>query len=169
MAIVDALLPEFDHEMANTRRVLERIPEDRLRWRPHAKSFTMGELATHVATLPSWVSETLGKTELDLAPGGVPAPRTKEAGSRAELLERFDRHVAAARTALAGASDAAMFQTWSLLQNGKTILAMPRAAVLRGFVISHLIHHRAQLTVYLRMNDVPLPGLYGPSADETGF
>jgi uncharacterized damage-inducible protein DinB len=169
MAIVDALLPEFDHEMANTRRVLERVPEDRLGWRPHPKSFTLGELATHVATLPSWVSLTLGKTELDLAPGGVPAPRTKEAESRAELLERFDGHVAKARAALSETSDAALFQPWSLLQNGKTILSMPRAAVLRGFVISHLIHHRGQLTVYLRMNDVPLPGLYGPSADESGF
>jgi uncharacterized damage-inducible protein DinB len=169
MPIVDSLLPEFDHEMANTRRVLERVPNDRLDWRPHSKSFAMGALATHVAQLPQWVVETMNRTELDLAPGGQPAPKTEEAKSAAELLERFDGHVAAARAALVKASDADLFVTWTLLQNGQKILAMPRAAVLRGFVMNHLIHHRAQLGLYLRLNDVPVPGLYGPSADETGF
>src|SRR4051812_852084 len=157
MPIIDALLPEFEHEMANTRRVLERVPDDRLDWRPHPKSFTMGALATHLATLPSWTSETIHRTELDLAPEGKPAPRTVEAKSREELLKRFDDHLAAARAALTGVTDAALFQPWTLLSAGKQILSMPRIAVLRGFVISHTIHHRAQLGVYLRLNDISVP------------
>jgi uncharacterized damage-inducible protein DinB len=169
MPMIDALLPEFEHEMANTRRVLERVPDNRLDWRPHPKSWTMGALATHVATLPSWTVETLNRSELDLNPGGQPAPRTPEAKSREELLERFDGHVAAARSALASTTDAALFAPWSLLDNGKCLMTLPRAAVLRSFVLSHIIHHRAQLGVYLRLNDIPVPAIYGPSADEAAF
>ena len=110
MPISMRLLPEFEHEMANTRRVLERVPDDRLDWRPHPKSWTMGALATHVATLPSWTVETINRTELDVAPADKPPERPVEAKSRQELLERFDAHVAAARAALSGVSDAAMFQ-----------------------------------------------------------
>jgi uncharacterized damage-inducible protein DinB len=167
--MTDALLPEFDHEMVNTRRVLERVPDDRLDWRPHPKSWAMGALATHVATLPSWTVETFNREELDLMPGGKEAPKAPEAKSQAELLSRFDDNVAKARAALSGATDAAFFQSWSLLMNGKKLLSMPRAAVLRSFVLSHLIHHRAQLGVYLRLNDIPVPALYGPSADESAF
>ena len=169
MPIIDALLPEFEHEMANTRRVLDRVPNDRLDWRPHPKSWTMGALATHLATLPSWTVETLNRTELDLAPEGKPPARPTEATSREELLARFDGHLASARTALTGVSDAALFQTWTLLSGGKQILSLPRAAVLRSFVLSHTIHHRAQLGVYLRLNNIPVPAIYGPSADEAGF
>jgi uncharacterized damage-inducible protein DinB len=169
MPIVDALLPEFDHEMANTRRVLERVPDDRLDWRPHPKSWTMGALATHLATLPSWTVETINRTELDVAPEGKPPERPVEAKSRQELLERFDNHLAAARSALTGATDAALFQNWTLLAGGKPLMSLPRAAVLRSFVLSHTIHHRAQLGVYLRLNDIPVPAIYGPSADEAGF
>jgi uncharacterized damage-inducible protein DinB len=129
----------------------------------------MGALATHVATLPSWAVETFNRTELDIMPGGQEPPKTPEAKSREELLRRFDENVAKARAALAGATDAAFFQGWSLLANGKTLVTAPRAAVLRSFVMSHLIHHRAQLGVYLRLNDIPVPALYGPSADEGGF
>lgn len=169
MPIVHALLPEFEHEMANTRRVLERVPDDRLDWRPHPKSWTMGALATHLANLPSWTLETVNRSELDLAPEGKPPARTPEAKSHEELLERFDGHVASARAALAGVSDAVMLQNWTLLSGGKQILQLPRAAVLRSFVLSHMIHHRAQLGVYLRLNDIPVPAIYGPSADEAGF
>jgi uncharacterized damage-inducible protein DinB len=169
MPIIDALLPEFDHEMANTRKVLERIPVDRLDWRPHPKSWTMGALATHVATLPTWTVETFGRNELDIMPGGKAPEPQAPVQSREELLTKFDSAVAAARGAIASASDAAMFQPWSLLKNGETMMTLPRAAVLRGFILSHSIHHRAQLTVYLRMCDIPVPALYGPSADEGAF
>ena len=169
MPMTDALLPEFDHEMANTRKVLERVPEDRLDWRPHPKSWTMGALATHLATLPWWAVETLQRTELDIMPGGKPGPSPAEVKSRSELLERFDKNVGAGRAALAGTADAAMFQSWTLLSNGQAIMTLPRAAVLRSFVLSHLIHHRAQLGVYLRLNDIPVPSIYGPSADEGAF
>jgi uncharacterized damage-inducible protein DinB len=169
MALKDALLPEFDHEMANTRKTLERVPEDKLGWKPHPKSGTMGWLATHVANLPSWATETLGKDTLDLAPNGVPQAPMAPAKSRQELLALFDKNVAAGRAAIAGASDEHFAKPWSLLSNGKTLMTMPRIAVLRGFVMNHVIHHRAQLGVYLRLNDVAVPALYGPSADEQGM
>jgi uncharacterized damage-inducible protein DinB len=169
MPIIDALMPEFDHEMANTRRVLERVPDDRLDWRPHPKSWTMGALATHLATLPNWTVETINRSELDVAPEGKPPERPAEAKSRQELLDRFDGHLAAARKALSGVSDATMFEPWTLLAGGKQVMSLPRAVVLRSFVLSHMIHHRAQLGVYLRLNDIPVPAIYGPSADEAAF
>ena len=162
MTIVDALLPEFDREMTTTRKVLERVPEDKFAWKPHAKSCSLGALATHVTTLPTWGRETLEKSEIDIAGGRPPAaPR-----SRAELLATFDTHVAATRSALVGRSDAELLATWTLKRGGKTIFSMPKATVLRSFVLSHLIHHRGQLSVYLRLLDVPVPSIYGPSADE---
>ncbi len=166
MALSEALLPEFDQEMANTRRTLERVPDGKFDWKPHAKSPTMGWLATHIATLPGWVLYTLEQDSIDLdPPGGAPPPQP-EAKSRAELLEKFDRSVSQARAAIAGVSDQRMLESWSLLKRGQNLLTLPRAAVLRSFVMNHSIHHRAQLTVYLRLNDVPVPALYGPSADE---
>jgi uncharacterized damage-inducible protein DinB len=167
MAISEALLPEFDHEMANARRTLERVPDDKFDWKPHEKSFAMGGLATHLANLPSWASYTIDQDSLDLAPNGEPQ-RATPLNSQAEVLEAFDKNVAAGRAAIAGASDEHLFQHWTLLSNGKTILAMPRVAVLRSFVMNHLIHHRAQLGVYLRLNDIPVPSIYGPSADDAG-
>jgi uncharacterized damage-inducible protein DinB len=169
MALSEALLPEFDHEMANTRKSLERAPEDKFGWKPHAKSPTLGWLATHLAMLPGWAVYTLEQDSLDLAPPGGPAPAPpREAKSRAELLEMFDRNTSQARAAIAGASDQRLLEPWSLLRGGTVILTMPRTAVLRGFVMNHSIHHRAQLGVYLRLNDVAVPALYGPSADEQG-
>jgi uncharacterized damage-inducible protein DinB len=169
MPMSAALLPEFDQEMANTRKVLERVPEDRLDWRPHPKSFTMGALATHLATLPSWTVETFNRDTLDIKPDGKDYMPPAEARSNGELLSRFDTAVKAGRAALASATDLAMFEQWSLLSAGARILTLPRAAVLRSFILSHSIHHRAQLTVYLRLNDIPVPALYGPSADEGAF
>lgn len=162
MRMSEALLPEFDHESANTRKALERIPADKLNWRPHPKSFTLIALATHLANLPTWIGETLKKDGLDLAV----MPRVSEAKSREEALERFDRNVAEARAVLGATPDEEFFKPWSLLMNGQTIFTMPRIAVLRSFVFNHAVHHRGQFTVYLRLNDVPVPGLYGPSADE---
>lgn len=169
MPMTDAFLPEFDQEMASTRRVLERVPEEKLDWRPHPKSFTLGALATHLVTLPAWAVEAFGRDELDIVPDGKEYVPPKVVESREELLSRFDEGVTKGRAALAGATDAAMFQNWSLLKGGQKILTLPRAAVLRGFVLSHTIHHRAQLGVYLRLLDVPVPSIYGPSADESPF
>ena len=162
MTIADALLPEFDHEMASTRKVLERVPGDRLDWKPHPKSYSIGALAAHVANLPRWGAETLTRAELDVGDGPPPAPPA----SVGELLAAFDGSVAAARAALVGRTDAELAAMWSLRSHGKTIFSMPKSSVLRAFVLSHLIHHRAQLTVYLRLLDIPVPSLYGPSADE---
>ncbi|MBI1749368.1 MAG: DinB family protein [Acidobacteria bacterium] len=166
MSLTKALLPEYDHEMKNTRKTIERVPEDKLGWKPHEKSPTMGWLATHLAHLPLWAISAIEKDSLDLAPGGVPIERLPEANSRNEIIERFDKNVAAARAAIAGASDEHLLQPWSLLMNGKTVMTLPRMAVLRSFVMNHGIHHRAQLGVYLRLNNVPVPAIYGPSADE---
>lgn len=168
MAIRDALLPEFDMEMASTRKVLERVPLEKSDFKPHTKSGSLGWLAWHVADLPHWVVETVNKDELDFAPVGVPRPAPPKLDSREALLASFDTKVAAARAAIAGVSDEHLAASWTLKAGGHTIFTMPRAAVLRSFVMNHLIHHRAQLGVYLRLNDVPVPGMYGPSADEKG-
>ena len=165
MGLSDALLPEFDYEMANTRKTLERVPEEKFDWRPHEKSMTLGGLTTHLANLPSWVSHGVNLDELDIAPEGNPL-RVEPVKTRAEALENFDRNVAAARAAIAAASDEHLLKPWSLLRSGQTVMTLPRVAMLRGFVMNHMIHHRGQMTVYLRLNDVPVPSLYGPSADE---
>jgi uncharacterized damage-inducible protein DinB len=165
MALADALLPEFDHEMTVTRKLLERVPEDQFDWKPHQKSMSLGELAQHVATIPMWGAVTLGETELDVA-GRPPLPPFT---TRHELLSFFDRNVADARRALAGRGDGELMVPWALKQGTRTIFSMPRAAVLRSFVLNHLVHHRGQLSVYLRLRDVALPSIYGPSADEGSF
>ena len=166
MKISDALLPEFDQEMANTRKTLERVPDDKLGWKPHAKSFTMGALASHLATISMWGRETMLKDSVDVAPQGGPPPQEPVAASRKELLETFDKHTAEARAAIAGASDEHFMQPWSLLAGGKTLFTIPRIVCMRSYVMNHAIHHRAQLGVYLRLNDIPVPSIYGPSADE---
>jgi len=165
MSLSTTLLPEFDQETANLRRTLERVPDEKLDWKPHPKSMSLGGLATHLANMLTWVNHTLEASELDMAPGGKPL-KAAELRSRAGILAAFDANSAAAHRALAGASDATLAGPWSLLAGGKTLLTLPRTACLRSFVLNHMIHHRGQLTVYLRLLDVPLPALYGPSADE---
>ena len=164
--INQALLPEFDMEMANTRRALERVPDDKLAWKPHEKSMTMGRLAGHLAELPGWGTATMGNDTLDIAPPGAPPQQGLTAKSRQDAIEIFDKNVAAARAAIAGASDEVLMKPWSLLKGGRTLMTMPKIAVLRSFVMNHMIHHRAQLGVYLRLNNIPVPAIYGPSADE---
>lgn len=166
MAYADTILPEFDHEMANTRKVLERIPEDKLDWRAHPKSNTIGWNANHLIEIPSWVEGTLTKTLWDFAPVGGEPYQSPQLTTRREMLEMFDQNVAAARKAIAAVKDDELGKPWSLLQGGKPIFTMPRSAVIRGFVLNHLIHHRACLCVYYRMNDIAVPGMYGPSGDE---
>lgn len=164
--IAAGLLPEFEREMAATRACLERVPMADSGWKPHPRSMSLGQVSTFLAVLPSWTTTTIGQASLDLAgPPQAPTPPT----SRDALLELFDRNVADARAALAGASDHHLTEAWTLCQDGKTLLELPRIVVLRSFVMNHLVHHRGQLTVYLRMLDVPVPALYGPSADEGGW
>lgn len=162
MPLNQALLPEFDHEMSNTRKSLERVPEDKLGWKPHNKSMTMGGLATHLATINHWADAIVGMDSFDVST----APPQAQLNSRKELLDAFDQNTAAARKAIAGASDEALMKPWSLKSKGNTIFTLPRIAVLRSFIMNHAIHHRAQLGVYLRLNDIPVPSIYGPSADE---
>lgn len=166
MALSNALLPEFDHEMANTRKVLERVVEEKFDWKPHPKSPTLGWLANHLANLPTWATTTIAQDAFDTAPPDGPAPQPPAATSRQAVLDRFDESVRTARAAIAGASDRHLTSPWTLLQGGKTLFSLPRVAVLRSFVMNHMIHHRAQLGVYLRLNDVPVPTIYGPTADE---
>ncbi len=166
MKHAETILPEFDREMANTRKVLERVPEDKLGWQAHPKSHTIGWNANHLAEIPGWVEGMLKATSWDIAPAGGEPYRSPKLTTLQEILDLFDRNVAAARKAFAAAKDEAMGQTWSLLKGGEALFTMPRAAVIRGFVLNHIIHHRAILCVYLRLNDVPVPGLYGPSGDE---
>jgi uncharacterized damage-inducible protein DinB len=164
MALKDALLPEFDHEMGTTRRVLERTPEAEFAWKPHDKSFSLGQLAGHVANIPHWVGAITQNTVFDVADAGDTRPRQPE--SVAALLADFDKNARAARDAIAVLGDSEMLATWTFKNNGQIVFTMPRASALRTFVMNHLIHHRGQLTVYLRLKNVPLPSVYGPTADE---
>ncbi len=164
MAFVDALLPEFDREMGLTRRLLERLPDGQFAWQPHPKSMTLGRLAEHLAELPHWAAATITQDGIDVSvgrPEGYQSPATRDA-----VLAMFDANVAQAREALAGAPDAVLLAPWTLSNGAHVIFTMPKVAVMRSFVLNHLIHHRGQMTVYLRLHDVPLPSIYGPSADE---
>lgn len=165
MPIADSLLPEYDHELATTRRVLERVPEADFGWKPHDKSMTLGQLAGHVANIPFWLSATLDAPFYDVTAGDKEATLEPPA-SREVLLQEFDGKVRRARASLAKATDAEMMAAWSLKNAGEEIFSMPRLTAVRSFVLNHLIHHRGQLTVYLRLRNVPLPSIYGPTADE---
>jgi uncharacterized damage-inducible protein DinB len=169
MSISQALLPEFDQEMANTRKVLDRIPEDKLDWKAHPKSNTIGWVSKHLADLPSWATETMKSESLDVAPAAGPPFKLPEAKTKQAILELFDKNIAAARSAMSAASDADFMKPWTLLKTGQKLFTMPRIGVVRSMVINHMIHHRAILCVYLRLNNVPVPALYGPSGDEGTF
>lgn len=166
MTIGQSMLPEFDQEMQNTRKTLERCPDEKWNWKPHEKSGTVGWLAGHVATMVGWIPVTLTTAELDYAPVNGPSFQPPKIENRKELLAEFDKNVAESRAALASISDAEMMKNWKLLAGGQEIFTMPRAACIRGMVLNHHVHHRAQLTVYYRLLGIPVPGLYGPSADE---
>lgn len=159
-------LPEFDQEMAITRRVLERVPADKLDWKPHTKSMSLGQLASHVAQLPDWVSNIFTADEFDFRPPDGPAFKGADCKSSQELLDLFDRSVATARKGIAGAREESLDTQWTLKAGPHTIFSGPRWSVYRGFGMNHMVHHRAQLSVYLRLLEVPVPGIYGPTADE---
>jgi uncharacterized damage-inducible protein DinB len=165
MALTDLLIPEFDREMATTRRVLERLPDSRLVWRPHDKSWTMGELASHIVNMINWTGVTMTATEFDVATAS-PEQLNRSAASRADLLAWFDANVDDARRAL-DKSDAEYFVTWTLKGGATTYFTLPRIECIRSFLMNHVIHHRGQLSVYLRLNNIPVPAIYGPSADES--
>ncbi|CAF3780210.1 unnamed protein product [Rotaria sp. Silwood1] len=163
MAINEAMLAEMQHEAVSTRKTLERIPEDKFSWKPHEKSMTLGRLAGHTAEINAWMNHTINKDVLDFSKEEY---KSFEPKTTAELLKFYDDTYNEAVEILKTASDEQMMQMWTL-RNGETIyMTMPKVAVLRGFIMSHLIHHRAQLGVYLRMLDIPVPSVYGPSADE---
>ena len=166
MSMSQAILGEFDHEAASTRKMLEVVPEDKLGWQPHEKSMTLSRLAGHIAEIPGWASEMVGKDHFDLGGGNY---QPVQPDSIAELLAAHDRSVAAFQAALEGADDATLFQPWALRSGDEVLLQMPCIAALRGFVLSHVVHHRGQLSVYLRLHEVALPQVYGPTADQQGF
>jgi uncharacterized damage-inducible protein DinB len=166
MPIAQALLPEFDHEMATTRKMLERFPEDKVEWRPHETCMTMGRLAGHVAELAGWTTVTIAQDKLEMDPNNYNPAIVK---SRTEVLKQFDDTVKSARAAIAGASDETLMKPWTFIAAGKTVFTMPKIAVLRSFVMNHLIHHRGQLAAFYRIAGVKVPSLYGPSKDEQVF
>jgi uncharacterized damage-inducible protein DinB len=159
----DLAVGDLEQELRTTRRLLERVPDEHLDWKPHPKSMSLGSLATHIANLLFWQTTTVQQSEFDLA--GGPPPLASLA-SREELLRRFDENAAALKQAVSAMDDAALGEPWTLRRGEQTLLRLPRAAVLRTMGISHIIHHRGQLSVYLRLLDVPLPPIYGPTADE---
>lgn len=165
MPIAESLLPEYDHELATTRRVLERVPEAEFGWKPHAKSMSLGQLAGHVANIPFWLTATMRAPFYDLQTGDKEATLEVPA-SKDVLLKEFDAKVKNARASLAGASDAEMMAPWTLRNGSHEIFTIPRVAAVRSFVMNHMIHHRGQLSVYLRLREVPVPPIYGPTADE---
>jgi uncharacterized damage-inducible protein DinB len=162
MAMKDAFLAEFDHEMATTRKLLERLPEAQFGWKPHQKSMSAGELATHLSNIPHWSEAILKQTSFDLA---AAPPSLPPFTSRADLLGRFEQTTRAARASM-DLTDGEWMVMWSLVNGGHEMFAAPRAMAFRAFVMNHSVHHRGQLSVYLRMLDVPVPAMYGPSADE---
>lgn len=170
MGIKDALLPDYDHEMGATRRLLERIPEDKLSWRPHPKSYTLAALASHLVHIPLWSQAILNDLSFDLA--AIPsesaeAAQRRTVSSRQHALQLHDENVAKTRANLVSKSDAELMAVWTLRRGAHDVMTVPRIAAFRSFILHHVIHHRGQFTLYLRMNDVPLPPIYGPTADES--
>jgi uncharacterized damage-inducible protein DinB len=164
--LVELLLPEFDEEMASTRKVLAAVPEEKFGWRPHAKSFTMQALAGHVAELPSWTSDVLRRERFDVDGANPPENASFKPANAQQMLERFEQWAARARADLAAATDDAMQQEWVMTWDGYEIVRSPRYQAIRKWSLNHMVHHRGQLGVYLRLNDAKVPGVYGPSADE---
>jgi uncharacterized damage-inducible protein DinB len=160
MTLAEKLLPEFDLEMATTRRLLERVPSDKGEWKPHPKSFSLGHLAQLVSIMPSWLTRMIRDPEIDLGKSSGYSYESTET-----LLANFDKHVREARETIASAKDPTFDEAWSLKMHGQILFTQPRGDAVRG-TINHLVHHRGQLTVYLRLLDVPIPSIYGPTADE---
>lgn len=166
MSYSKLILPEFELEMASTRKVLERVPNDKLEWKAHPKSNSVGWVMSHLVEIPGWVEATLTGDTWDIAPKGGEPYKTPMLKSHEEALKLFDANVETAKKMIAATSDADFEKNWSLLMGGETIISMPKLGVIRTWVLNHTIHHRAFLLSYLRLLDIPLPGMYGPSGDE---
>jgi len=168
MSIGKSFLPELEMEMASTRKTIERIPDDKLDWKAHEKSNSMGWVANHLAEIPGWVAGTMAADVWDLNPADGEPYQSPKLTSTSEIVALFDANVAEAKAALAAADDAEFSKMWSLVSGGETMLEMPKMGVMRMWVLNHTIHHRGHLCVYLRLNDIAVPALYGPSGDEEG-
>lgn len=167
MPINQSFLGEFAHELSITRKVISRLPDAKLGWKPHEKSMTLGKLASHIVEMYNWGEVTMKSDEFDVAPPGGPKVEPFDGKSVAEILARLDANAAAFEKALAAATDdASWMKAWSLKMGGQPMFTMPRVACIRGMIMNHVVHHRGQLSVYLRMLDIPVPSMYGPSADE---
>ncbi len=166
MTIAESLLPEFEMEMAGTRKVLERVPDDKLDWKAHPKSATIGWVACHLAEIPGWVEGTLTQDSWDINPEGGEPYQSPDLNSRQDILDLFDANCDKARKQFAVTPDEEFAKSWSLLSGGRALITLPKIGVIRTWVLNHTIHHRAHLCVYLRLNDIPVPALYGPSGDE---
>ena len=164
MAIIDGMLQELEMEAQTTRRVLERVPDDKLTWRPHARARTLGELALHIAQVPGNVAQIAAQSPVQAPKFSDPSPRRAS-----ELIPALDQSISKAKSVLGGMDDAAMMSTWRMMNGDRELLAIPRIAFLRSVLLNHWYHHRGQLTVYLKELDVPIPSVYGPSADENPF
>jgi uncharacterized damage-inducible protein DinB len=164
MAMIEALLQELEQEAHTTKRVLERVPQAHLGWKPHEKSMTLGQLALHIAIVPGGVAEVAAQPEIQVPPFNAPQPATAS-----ELVPTLEESVKKARAVLGGMTDAAMTATWRVLDGDREVMALPRIAFLRSIMLNHWYHHRGQLSVYLRQLNVPVPSIYGPSADENPF
>ncbi|HEY4329259.1 MAG TPA: DinB family protein [Phycisphaerae bacterium] len=165
MNSVETILPEFDREMASTRKVLERVPEHNLDWQAHPQARTIGWNANHLVEILGWVEVNFMAPAWDYAPIGGAVYQSPKLTTRQEILNLFDRNAAAARKAIAGASDDQLREPWSLLHAGTPIFTMPRGMVIRTYCLNHVIHHRAILCVYLRLNDIQVPGMYDPAGE----
>lgn len=164
MAIAEAMLMEMEMEEKTTQRVLERVPEGKLSWKPHAKAYSLGQLAMHIAIAPGRVASAATEDVREFAPPPVPEPKTCK-----EILDAFAESCANAKKIVKGFDDGKMMAMWTLKRNGKVIMSVPRAAFLRAIMLNHIYHHRGQLSVYIKLLDVPVPSIYGPSADENPF
>ena len=164
MAIIDVLLPEFDREMGLTRRALERVPDGQFDWRPHPTSVTLGRLAEHLTEMPHWALMTMTQDGIEMTTGRP--PDYLRPATRAAVLAQFDSYLKSGRGSVVGRTDAEFNAPWTLRAGGKEVFTMPKIGVMRNFVMNHMIHHRGQLMVYLRMLGVPVPSIYGPSGDE---
>ena len=169
MRIGESMLPEFEMEMANTRKVLERIPDDKFDWKIHDKSNMIGWVANHLADIPGWVEMTICHDSLDVEPVAGETYKSPTEATTEAIVALFDKNVAEGRGLLEKVEDTTLHEPWSLLKQGETIMTMPRLVCLRTWVMNHMIHHRAHLCVYLRVHEIPVPGMYGPSADDTGM
>jgi len=169
MTLAEIFAADLEREAVGTRRVLERVPEGREDWKPHEKSMPMGYLATLVATMPSWIPMMINHDQWDIMPADGPKYKPEELHTARDLVAAFDRHVARAREVLATATDEHLMKSWRFVVGGQVASEQPRHVMIRDAVLNHLAHHRGQLTVYLRLNDAPVPAIYGPSADEGRF